>query len=203
MFEKNNVKKLVVLSILSAIGVILMAFVEIPYPFAPFLKIEFSDFVVLVAFMLFGWKEAIIVALIKTLGDLAFQGPVGAFSVGQITAFLSSCSYVFGLMIALRLFPRERKGSMLFVAIFTAMFVAAVMTTANYFFLTPWYLNATSVFDLGDWSGLNKYEVNSYGLAILLLYVPFNFIKATCIFLVYGTIGSQIIRYYQSRLEGE
>ena len=64
--KNKPILKLTILALLAAIGVVLMSYVRIPY-FIEFLKLEVSDFVVMFAFMLFGLKEAVLVAVLHHL----------------------------------------------------------------------------------------------------------------------------------------
>ena len=66
MSKKRVLFKFTLLAILGALGVVLMSYIQFPYPFAPFLIIEISDFVIILTFLLFGLKEAVIVTLVKT-----------------------------------------------------------------------------------------------------------------------------------------
>jgi riboflavin transporter FmnP len=49
---KKSVLKLTTVAALSAIGVLLMSVLTVEYPIFPYLKIEFSDFVVIFTFPL-------------------------------------------------------------------------------------------------------------------------------------------------------
>ena len=96
---------------MAAVGVVLMSYIQFPYPIAPFLKIEFSDFVVIFAYLLFGFKEAFIVAILKTGCDLIIRGPEtgGAFPfVAHITALIASLSYVVAIWFVNKLIKREK-----------------------------------------------------------------------------------------------
>ena len=83
MSKKRMLFRFTLLAILGALGVVLMSYIQFPYPFAPFLIVEISDFVIILTFLLFGLKEAIIVTLVKTFGDLLYRGPVGPYGVGK------------------------------------------------------------------------------------------------------------------------
>ena len=92
------ISRMTTLAMLSALGFVLMAFAQIPYPFAPWLKIEVSEIVTLIAYALYGLPGGLFVAVVKTLLNLAVHGPVG-LGIGDLTAFITSCIFILGLFI--------------------------------------------------------------------------------------------------------
>ena len=200
MMKRKKLFKFTLLAALSAIGVVLMSYIQFPYPMAPFLKIEFSDFVIVFTFMLFGFKEAIAVAVIKTLGDLLFRGAVGPYAVGQITAFVASLSYCIGLGIASHLIKREGLGWKVIKYSIVVLFVTTVLTVANYLFLTPIFLGEFSFLDMTNDSLAMFSGVNSYLLSIIILYVPFNLLKGSCVCFLSATIGETIKKIYHNKM---
>lgn len=200
MVKNRPILKLTTLALLSALGVVLMSYIEIPYPPAPFLKIEVSDFVVMFTFLLFGFKEALIVAVIKTLGDLMFRGAVGPMAVGQITAFIASISYVMMLFVANKLIRSNKVGFKVIKYLLVVTGVAAIMCVANYFFLTPIFLGKFSFLDMSNDSLSSMTGINSYLLSIVILYLPFNFIKGTLISLIAIFFGDVLLEMYRKKL---
>ena len=180
--KKKSIFKLTVLALLSAIGVILMSYLQIPYPIAPFLKIEFSDFVVIFAFLLFGFKESLIVALVKTGCDLLIRGPEtgGMFPfVAHITALVASLSYVFALWLVSKFIKSEKVYQKVLKYSLVVLIVSTIMTFANYTILTPLFLGEVSFFGIGlseNTMGMitNLTGMNNFFLAIVFLYVFFT-----------------------------
>jgi len=174
---KNPVQKIAVLGILSALGAVLMAFIQLPYPPVPFLRIEFSDVAVLIAFLLYGFKEAAFVGLLKALVNALIYGPVGPIAIGQISAFVASMGYVFGLYLMLK-WLAESRGWVRAVLIVTE--VTLLMTVVNYFFVTPIYFGAWTYLGVREWLNLSSFGLSGTGTylsTILLVYVPFNILK--------------------------
>ena len=205
---KTNVLKLTVLALLSAIGVVLMSYLQIPYPIAPFLKIEFSDFVVIFAFLLFGFKEAFIVAVLKTACDLLIRGPEvgGVFPfVAHITALIASLSYVLALWVASKLIKSEKIGFKIAKYSLVVLMVSVIMTFANYTILTPLFLGEVSFFGIGLSEGTmgmlsGMTGTNSFFLGITFLYLPFNLLKGTCISFIAVGIGDTLLSMFKNRL---
>jgi len=105
------ITRLSTLAMLAALGFVLMTFAQIPYPLAPWLKIEVSEVVVLIAFALYGFWGGFSVALLKTLLNMAVFGlskdPLG---VGYLTAMFGSLLFLLGLLLFSHVFRFFSKG---------------------------------------------------------------------------------------------
>ena len=200
MTKKQTLFRFALLAILGALGVVLMSYIQFPYPFAPFLIIEISDFVIILTFLLFGLKEAVIVTLVKTLGDLMYRGPVGPYGVGQITAFIASMTYCLGMWLTKKLIKKENLVMKILGYASIVLIVTTVMTVANYFVLTPIFLGQFSFLDMTNDALASMTGINSYLLSIIVLYVPFNMMKGTMVVTVAATIGMSILKIYRRRL---
>jgi len=186
----NDTKKIVTLGIMSALGAILMI-IEIPYPLVPFLMIDLSDVVVLVIFAFYGWKEALTVGLLKAIIHALTKGAVGPMFIGQITAFIASMSYVFGMYISTNKLNLNR----LFSAVAAVIMVTVILTVANYLFITPIWFGETTFIDIRGWVTPETFELNiegGYLLTILIVYVPFNLLKGAVITSVYFMVFKSI-----------
>lgn len=186
-------QKIALLGILSALGAVLMLF-EIPYLV---MAIDLSDIVVMVAFLLFGWKEAALVGLVKALAHMMFKGPVGPIAIGQITAFVASMSFVLGIVIANKFISiKHVLASKVVKGIIVVSTVTTILTVANYFFITPIWFGRTTFLDVQSWVTPAAFGLNisgGYLLTILVVYVPFNIIKATLIMFVFAAVERVII----------
>ena len=206
--KNKKILKLTILSLLAAVGVVLMSYIQIPYPIAPFLKIEFSDFVVIFAFLLFGFKEALIVAVLKTGCDLLIRGPEvgGVFPfVAHITALLASLAYVFALWIANKIIKKEKIGFKIAKYSLVVLMVSAIMTFANYTILTPLFLGEVSFFGIGLSEGTtsmiaNLTGTNNFLLAIIFLYLPFNLLKGICISIIAVGVGDTLLTMFRTKI---
>ncbi|MFW5913991.1 MAG: ECF transporter S component, partial [Bacillota bacterium] len=170
----STTRNLTTLAILSALGAVLMLF-EIP---VLVMAIDVSDVVVLIAFFLFGWKEAAFVGLMKVLVHLLFKGAVGPFAVGQISAFIASMGYVAGLSLAFRLGLKRR----LSTSALTILMVTAVMVLANYFFITPLWFGYPTVYHMESTVSPREFGFSfsaGYLATILVIFIPFNLFKGS------------------------
>jgi len=187
------------IAILSALGTVIMLFIKIPYVFAPWLEIEFSDTIILVAYALYGLPGALATAIIKTLFSFIFQG-VGFLGIGQISAFIASVSYILGIYICSHVLKWFRRGFLYRILsyVIIAVIVSLIMTLLNILFITPTYM-------AGQWATcFNSDIVNSivntypdYGsnfiMIMVFLYVPFNLMKALIVELVYELVFNRLI----------
>ncbi|MFH5882411.1 ECF transporter S component [Liberiplasma polymorphum] len=195
-FTDNATKRITTLGILGALGAILMTYIQVPYPPLAFLKIEFSDVVVLIAFVLFGWKEAAFLGLLKAAINALVWGLVGPYGIGQIAAFIASMTYVAGMYLAIKLTIQNKQW---LTMILTVSLVTIVMVIANFFFVTPLYVGmsfteAVSLLTPGSF-GFNV--SGGYTAAILIAYVPFNLIKGILIMTIFFIIKKALFTYLE------
>ena len=86
--ESTKTQKMVLAAMLAALGMILNL-IEIPYPFAPWLNLDLSEIVVLVAISTLGFIPALFVCICKFVVSILFKGPVGPMAFGQIICRLN------------------------------------------------------------------------------------------------------------------
>lgn len=200
--EMTKTKKLVLAAMLGAMGMVLNL-IEIPYPLAPWLSLDLSEIVVLVAVSTLGFGPALFVCICKFFVSILFKGPVGPIAIGQITALIASISIcVVYYLLATRVFKGKGLKDYIINMLITMLVFALVMFVINYLFVTPTYLMqkptwfSNMPFDLDINSFNQQYGSNisvpgflgflsGYGQAIFIIYFPFNFIKGIIIGVVY------------------
>ena len=220
--EKRKVSEVIsrmtTLAMLSALGFVLMAFAQIPYPLAPWLKIEVSEIITLIAYALYGLPGGLFVAVVKTALNLAIHGPVG-LGIGDLTAFFTSCMFVLGLFITSHLFKWFKKGLLfrVFAYLFITLLVATILTVANAIFITPSYLSVfgpnphfSTCFEPGVIQNVVKYITKQEDVAvngwryvgvICSIYIPFNLLKAAACCLVYEILFNRLIFVFMRKSE--
>ena len=182
--KSTKTQKMVLAAMLAALGMILNL-IEIPYPFAPWLNLDLSEIVVLVAI------------------SILFKGPVGPIAIGQIAALIASLSICVTYSLLARKFdPEKSRKNYLLDMVLTMLIFAFIMFVINYFFVTPtylmqkptWYTNLPFAVDIQAFN--QQYGSNisipsflsfmsPYGQAIFIIYFPFNFIKGIITGVVY------------------
>lgn len=196
----KTTKKMTTISILTALAFILML-IEIPFFIVPGLNFDLSDIVVLVVLMVYGWKEAAFIGIVKALLHAWLKPAFGPVYIGEITAVLASMTYIIGFYIAANKF----KWNKYFTALFTIGVVTLLLTALNYFFITPTYLmggfssfvpvkdiNVASIFGL-DW------DLN-YFTSILAIYIPFNLLKGLSLFVIFVPIQDTLKTAFDNML---
>ena len=203
--EITKTRKLVLSAALAALGMIL-GLLEIPYPFAPWLNLDLSEVVVIMAISMLGFKSALFVCVCKFLVSILFKGPVGPIAIGQITALIASlticCVYYF---LSQNLKLKKEWLAYIINMFITMLIFAIVLFILNYLFVTPTYLmqkptwNSELPFALDINSFNQQYGTNisipgflnflsPYGQAIFIIYFPFNFIKGVISAIVYYVV---------------
>lgn len=172
---------LVLTAILGALAYII-AFFEIPYPLSAYLKIELSDVITLLATNL-SWPSLFYVIFFK-VGAFMGNGPSGPYYIGEITALVASLS--FG--VSFKLF----KGSLKLRLLISSIIYIILLTAFNYFIATPVYFTQTfNYHNMIDFGIYNSYA--SYLKFIIVLYVPFNAVKALLLSILYGSIAKVVV----------
>jgi len=181
-------KQMVLVAMLTALSTVLMLF-ELPNPLVPFLKIDFSDTIVLLTFAIFGLKSGLVVAVLRLVLFGLIQGNIdgSAFPyVGVFGALMASLSLLLGYVLFQRITANKVLVSLGMITTLTV-----VMTTLNYFLITPLYFGWPTVslaevqtafasFVSFDTGGFFE-ESQGYLLANLFAYVPFNILKGVLI----------------------
>ena len=193
-----------------------MTFAQFPYPFAPWLKVEVSEIVVIIAYALYGFPGGIFVALIKTLLNLAVRGPSG-LGIGDITAFITSCTFLLGLFLTSHVLKWFKKGLKyrVFSYILIAVIVTVMLTTLNAIFITPSYLTVygpnahfSTCFEEGVIQNTASYLTNNkdatyntwaYIGIIASIYAPFNLMKVGICCLIYELLFNRLIFVFMRR----
>ncbi|MCC3657660.1 ECF transporter S component [Staphylococcus haemolyticus] len=173
-------KRLITISMLSAIAFIL-TFIKFPLPFLPpYLTLDFSDVPTLLATFLLDPVAGILVALIKNILNFLFNmgdpvGPVANFLAG--VSFLLSAYYV-----------TKRQGdtprSLVVGLAIGTIVMTIVLSILNYFVLLPLY---GMIFNLGD-------VFNNLKIIIISGVIPFNIIKGIVISIIFALLYRRLKR---------
>ncbi len=170
MENQKKIKFVVFTSLFIALGFILN-FVEIPYILVPWLKLDISEVITLLATSM-NVVSGIIVAVAKGL-FMMITGSTSGF-IGEITLIIGSLVIVFSYFISKKLVKEIP------ALVITAVTFTVVMVVLNFFYITPFYFES-------NWQALvqSSQEINIFGNPmsvsylsyILIMYVPFNLIK--------------------------
>lgn len=214
----ETITRMTTIAMLSAIGFVLMAFAQFPYPLAPWLKIEISEIVTIIGYALYGLPGGIAVAVIKTALNLAVHGPVG-LGIGDLTALFTSLMFVFGLFLTSHIFKWFKKGLgfRILAYVVIVLIITVTLTILNAIFITPSYLTVfgpnahfSTCFEPGVINNVTSYitgkeatDVNGWTYVGLIssIYGPFNLLKAGACFLIYELIFNRLIFVFMHKSE--
>lgn len=181
--------------ILSAVAIVLVL-IEIPYPLVPWLKMDLSEVIILIAALMNIWL-AIVIALLKA--SLTMLIKPNAEIIGHIAMFIASLAIVLPFYFSN---TKLSKAKSLVIATFA---FAIIMTALNYFWITPAYLqtsfsamaSTTQQLTLGTTKMLENgnpiidVEIGYFGY-IVAMYMPFNLMKGTIVSLAFYYVSNRI-----------
>ena len=215
----ETITRITTIAMLSALGFVLMAFAQFPYPLAPWLKIEVSELMTIIAYALYGLPGGLSVALIKTLLNMAVHGPVG-LGIGDLTAFITSCVFILGLFLTSHVLKWFKKGLGFRVLsyVLISIIVSLTLTTLNAIVITPSYLTVfspedphfTTCFEPGVIQSTTEYLTGNENIVangwvyigvICSIYIPFNLMKAGVCCFIYEILFNRLIFVFMRRSE--
>lgn len=181
----HKLRTLVGISMFGVLSYLVML-VEIPIlPGFPFLKLDFSDLIVLCGLYLFGVSGAIGTTLIRAFLHLIMTGFSAPSLIGELGSVTASLTLI--LVMAFFMKHQTKWWQRLSMIICGTLALTLVMAVMNYFILTPLYINVTG-FKMGT----------DYLKYVLMAIVPFNLIKGalvTSLFtLIYVKIGPWLLQ---------
>ncbi|MGM9544590.1 MAG: ECF transporter S component [Romboutsia timonensis] len=172
-----TVSTLVKISILSAIGYILM-FISAPLPmlFPEFLKIDISDLTALLGGISLGPMAGVTIAFLKNLLQF-ITGMSTTGGVGEFANFLIGGSFVFTVSY---IYSKKRNIQGVIIGLVSGMVVMTVVgCVANYFIILPFYAtigwSIDAVVSMG--AAINP-AIDSKMSFIIWMIAPFNILKS-------------------------
>lgn len=175
----SSTKKITYSAMFAAIAIVVMFF-EFPLPFCPpFLKVDLSGAVSLLAAFMFGPVSAVLITMVKDIVH-AFSSSTGC--VGELGDFFMTSAFC---VTASLLYRRHhtKKGAILGMACGTlAMTIVGCFT--NRYLLIPFFANVMPIEAiLSACSSVNPL-IGSVDTYILFGAVPFNLVKGTILSLI-------------------
>ncbi|RIP05116.1 ECF transporter S component [Staphylococcus gallinarum] len=167
---QQQTKRLITISMLSAVAFILM-FIKFPLPFLPpYLTLDFSDVPALLATFTLGPIAGIIVEFIRNLLNFLFN--IGD-PIGPLANFLAATSFI---LTAFYVAKNKNNAKSLVTGLAVAtLIMTLVLSILNYFVLLPLY---GMIMNLSDVFGNLK-------IIIVSGVIPFNIIKGIVISIIF------------------
>ena len=188
--KKENIRKIVVIGIMSAVSAVLMM-LSFNIPIMPsFIKMDFSELPALITAFSIGPISGILVCLIKNLINLPFSTTAG---VGELSNFvLGVCLVLPAGLIYKKM--KSRKGALI-GSVLGSLIMALLSIPWNYYITYPAYINILNFpleAILGMYKAINP-NVNGLMQALLIFNLPYTFCKGVIIsvltFLLYKKLS--------------
>ena len=171
--KRDNIRKITVVAVFSAIATILMSFGFPLSAIAPsYLEIEFSDLPALLTSFSLGPVWGVLVSLIKNLINLTLTKTGG---VGELSNFLLSATFVY---ISGAIYKRNKTKRTAFIATLCGLISTVIISVfTNYFLVYPVYVELYSFDVVLNMSKALIPSIDSTLDIILIFNAPFTFLK--------------------------
>ncbi len=175
---KNNLQKLVITAMLSAVAFVLFLY-ELPplVPAIAHLKLDLSDIPALFAAVAYGPVTGVIIELVKNLLELIFKGVGTQMGFGNLMNFIVGCAYVVPFSLVYRKM-RNTKGIVL-ASVVALLSIIVVGVGANYL-VTPLFFKFFLKIDLDSttlWAAIGAATLTNLIKGIMLSLVSIPLIK--------------------------
>ncbi|AQP52954.1 hypothetical protein CBF34_05805 [Vagococcus penaei] len=186
--RKGKTEKMVVLSLLSAMAFILLMFDFPILPVFGWLKVDFSDIPVLIGAFLYGPFGGVVTAFIRSSLHFITTGGNLPNLIGDTTGFVASV--IFMLPIYFGISKNKSTKSLVQSLTISTVILTIFMGIANYFVITPLYLNLLRM-DFG------------MPISTMVLYgvIPFNLIKGVLVGSVFAVVYKKVLPVLERRVQ--
>ena len=187
----NKVQKMVSIAMLAAIGTVLQ-FVAFPImPAFSFLKIDFSDIPILLGMFLYGPLAGVITAFVRSLLHLFLTGLAPQNMVGDFASFLASSIFTLPIFY---FFGKKKniRTNRIVVLVSGILALTIFMSIANYFVITPVYLQLYGV-------TTQQFLGTSLASYVAIGIVPFNLIKGLLVSGVFLVLHAKLLPWLSKK----
>lgn len=178
MIDKRT-RKIVVIGILAALAWIISQFSFPLLPWAPFLKVDFSDIPVLLGMYVFGPLSGIAIAAVRSLLSYVMTGGEAGFPIGDTAAFIATLSYTLPMYYIIRNRAANTK-TVLMASGSGTISLAAVLSVLNWLVIAPLYVYVMG-FSVGP---MREY--------LTISVIPFNLLKGAFVSIVFFALYSKL-----------
>lgn len=190
MIDKRT-RKIVVIGILAALAWIISRFTFPILPWAPFLKIDFSDIPILLGMYVFGPMAGVAIAGVRSLLSYVISGGEAGFPIGDTAAFLATLSYTLPIYYLIKDRIPNMKSTLLSSGLGTVS-LTVVLSALNWAFIAPMYMYVMG-FSVGP---MREY--------LTISVIPFNLLKGIFVSIVFFAVYYRMYDYLEKvRLEND
>jgi riboflavin transporter len=178
--KKMNVRKYVLIGMMSSLAYVLMMLKFPIPPFPSYLKVDFSDIPALVAALILGPGAGILVELIKNILDYLITGSETGVPVGHFANFLAGISFILPTYFIYNKI-KSKKGMAIGLTL-SILIMTTLLSLFNYYIMLPFY-NALMKIP-NDTTILKQ--------TILSAIIPFNLLKGIIISIIFALVFSKM-----------
>lgn len=169
---EQRTRKMVTVGILAALAWVVSQFSFPLLPWAPFLKIDFSDIPILLGMYIYGPMSGIAIAAVRSLLSYVTTGGEAGFPIGDTAAFVATLSYTLPIYYVIRNNKPSKKQAMLGGTAAT-LSLTGVLAFLNWLVIAPLYMTVMG-FSVGP---MREY------LAVSVM--PFNLLKGVFVSIIF------------------
>ncbi len=178
MIDKRT-RKIVVIGILAALAWIISQFSFPLLPWAPFLKIDFSDIPVVLGMYIFGPLSGIAIAAVRSLLSYVMTGGEAGFPIGDTAAFIATLSYTLPVYYIIRNRAANMKTVLMASSVGTVS-LTTVLALLNWLVIAPLYIYVMG-FSVGP---MREY--------LTISVIPFNLLKGAFVSIIFFALYSKL-----------
>lgn len=168
----QRTRKMVTVGILAALAWVVSQFSFPLLPWAPFLKIDFSDIPILLGMYVYGPMSGIAIAAVRSMLSYVTTGGEAGFPIGDTAAFIATLSYTLPIYFVIRNEKPSLKKAVLGGAGAT-LSLTAVLAVLNWLVIAPLYMTVMG-FSVGP---MREYLTVSV--------MPFNLLKGIFVSIIF------------------
>lgn len=175
---KNNLLKLVITAMLSAVALVLFL-LELPplIPAVPHLKLDLSDIPALFAAIIYGPLSGVIVELVKNLLEMLIKGIGTQLGFGNLMNFIVGCAYIVPFAVVYRKMSTT-KGTVL--ACVSGLLSILVIGVGTNYLVTPLFFKFFLHAEISStelWAAIGVATLTNLVKGVLLSVVSFPIIN--------------------------
>lgn len=178
MIDKRT-RKIVVIGILAALAWIISEFSFPLLPWAPFLKIDFSDIPVVLGMYIFGPLSGIAIAAVRSLLSYVMTGGEAGFPIGDTAAFIATLSYTLPVYYIIRNRTANMK-TVLMASGAGTVSLTTILAFLNWLVIAPLYIYVMG-FSVGP---MREY--------LTISVIPFNLLKGAFVSIIFFALYSKL-----------
>lgn len=181
---EQRTRKMVTVGILAALAWVVSQFSFPLLPWAPFLKIDFSDIPILLGMYIYGPMSGIAIAAVRSLLSYVTTGGEAGFPIGDTAAFIATLSYTLPIYYVIRNNKPTKKQAVLGGTVAT-LSLTGILAVLNWLVIAPLYVTVMG-FSVGP---MREYLTASV--------MPFNLLKGVFVSVIFFVAFFKLHHYLE------